>query len=236
MRPVKRGLLCAPFLAAILVYAPGAAEVEITSEPHHHFLFANQTVRVFNVEVGPQEATLMHRHRHDYVFVTLGASEVSNEVEGKSPVRLTLQDGETRFVPGGFAHVARDFASKPFRNVTVEFLQDQKAHSSAAPNWDEDRGLKVFTGGTQHILFVNDGGRASEIELQPGAMIPSQLHRGPYLLVAITALEVRSAAKGVGAMAGRFRSGDAKWLAGGKACALTNTARQTARFVTLEFP
>jgi hypothetical protein len=68
---MKRAFLCAPLLAAILVYPPGAAEVEITHEPHHHFLFANEAVGVFDVEVGPQEATLMHRHRHDYVLVTL---------------------------------------------------------------------------------------------------------------------------------------------------------------------
>jgi hypothetical protein len=233
---MKRAFLCAPLLAAILVYPPRAAEVEIANEPHHHFLFANEAVRVFDVEVGPQEATLMHRHRHDYVFVTLGATEVSNEVEGKSPVRLTLQDGETRFVPGGFAHVARDFASKPFRNVTVEFLQDQKAHSSPPPQWDEDRGLKVFTGGTQHILFVEDGVRASEIELQTGAMIPIHHPPGACLLVAINDLEVRSAVQGVGAMPGRFQSGDAQWLPGGDSQTLTNTGKQIAKFVTLEFP
>jgi hypothetical protein len=32
----------------------------------------------------------MHRHRHDYVFVTLGDAHVSNEVEGKSSVDLKL--------------------------------------------------------------------------------------------------------------------------------------------------
>jgi hypothetical protein len=135
-------LCCAPLLAAIPLYALTPAEVEITNEPHHHFLFENQYVRVFNVEVAPQQATLMHRHRHDYVFVTLGATDVSNQVEGKPPLRLTLHDGDTRFVPGGFAHVARDFAPQPFRNLTIEFLQEEKARTHPAPKWDEERGLK----------------------------------------------------------------------------------------------
>jgi hypothetical protein len=60
------------------------------------------------------------------------------------------------------------------------------------PKWDEERGLRVFAGGTQEILFVKDGVRVSEGELQPGAMMPSHHHNGPHLLVAITDLEVRS--------------------------------------------
>src|SRR2546426_12792609 len=154
-------------LTAVVLSAQSNAtkEVEITAEPSHHLALENEHVRVFKVEVAPHAATLLHRHRHDYVFVTLGASEVSNEVEGKPPVTLKLQDGETRFTPGGFAHIARNLASTPFRNVTIEFLQD-KAASQA--KWDQERGLNVLTGGTQEILFVKDGVRVSEIELQPG--------------------------------------------------------------------
>src|ERR1700740_1682119 len=81
------------------------SEVEITAEPHHHLVLANDQVRVFNVEVPVGSATLMHWHHHDYIYVTLGAVEFSNEVEGKPPVILKLQDGETRFSPGPFAHL-----------------------------------------------------------------------------------------------------------------------------------
>ena len=67
----------------------------------------------------------MHRHRHDYVFVTLGASQVENDVFGKPPATLKLQDGEVHFTPGNFAHVAKNLADAPFRNVTVELLKDE---------------------------------------------------------------------------------------------------------------
>ena len=49
----------------------------------------------------------MHRHRHDHGFITLGACEVENEVAGKPPVTLKLQDGETEFTPGNFTHVTK---------------------------------------------------------------------------------------------------------------------------------
>jgi quercetin dioxygenase-like cupin family protein len=73
--------LLIPFLAA-----PTTIEVQITSEPSHHLVLENEYLRVFKVEVAPHASTLMHRHRHDYVFVTLGDAHVSNEVEGKPPV------------------------------------------------------------------------------------------------------------------------------------------------------
>ena len=222
-------------LAAIALAAQNTSEVEITAESHHHLLLENQQVRVFLAEVAPHDSTLMHRHNHDYVFVALGATEVSNEVAGKPPVTIKMQDGEARFAPGGFAHIARDLASTPFRAVAIEFLQDEAAHKTPPPAWDEDRGLHVFTGGTQHIMFVQDGVRVSEIELQPGATVPSHHHSGPHLVVAVSDLDVRRDVEGQGPMPGHLKYGDVKWLPGGYTHTLTNTGKQEAKFVTLEF-
>ncbi len=230
----SRYLLCAILLFTFL-WAQSIPEVEITNEAHHHLALENEFVRVFQVEVAPQQSTLMHWHRHDYIFVTLGDSDVSNEVKGKSPVELKLKDGETRFSAAPFAHIARDLASTPFRNVTVELLQDEKYRTSP-PKWDEDRGLHVLTGGTQEILFAKDNARVSEVELQPGGVIPSHHHKGPHLLVAITDLDLRSDVEGQRPVPGRFKSGDVKWLAGGYTHTLTNVGTQTAKFVTIEFP
>jgi quercetin dioxygenase-like cupin family protein len=220
-------------LVAAQSTAPG--EVEITSEPAHHLFLENEYVRVFKVEVAPRGQTLMHRHRHDYVFVTLGATEVENDVFGKPPVTLKLQDGEARFSPGNFAHIAKNLSAAPFRNITIELLKDAEAQKTPPPKWDEERGLNVFDGGTQHIMFVKDGARASEIELQPGATLPRHHHSGPHLLVAVTDLEVRSDVEGQGPMPGHFKSGDVKWLPGGYTHTLTNVGKQPAKLVTLEF-
>jgi quercetin dioxygenase-like cupin family protein len=233
---MKRYLIFpALLLAAIALAAQSTSEVDITAEPHHHLLLENHQVRVWLAEVAPHDATLMHRHTHDYVFVSLGETNVQNEVEGKPPVILKMQDGEARFSKGGFAHIASDLASTPFRAIAVELLQDEAAHKTPPPAWDEDRALHVFTGGTQHIMFVQDGVRVSEIELQPGATVPSHHHSGPHLLVAVSDLEVRSDVDGQGPMPGHFKSGDVKWLPGGYTHTLTNTGKQEAKFITLEF-
>jgi len=97
--------------------------VEITAEGFHHLVLKNKKVRVFSVEVPPKASTLMHRHRNDYVFVTLGDSVVRNLRQGEKPADLRLADGDVRFTKGGFAHIARNLADSPFRNVTIEVLK-----------------------------------------------------------------------------------------------------------------
>jgi quercetin dioxygenase-like cupin family protein len=209
-------------------------EVEITAEPSHHLALENRYVRVFQVEVAPHAATLMHRHHHDYMFVTLGASEASNEVEGKSPVSIKLQDGETRFLPGNFAHIARNLADSPFRNVTIEFLQDEKNRNSSA-KWDEDRGLHILHGGTEDILFAKDGARASEVELQSAGVDPQHRPAGPQLLVAVTDLVLRSDFTGKGPSNLEMKSGEVKWFPHGLTRGETNVGKQGAKYVVVEF-
>jgi quercetin dioxygenase-like cupin family protein len=231
---MKRSLV---LLFATLLTAQ--TEVEITAEPHHRFIFENESVRVFNVDVPPHADTLMHWHRHDYVYVTLGESYVSNDVKGKAPVRVKLQDGDTRFLPATFAHIARDLSDQPFRNVTVEFMQDDKLREAAKEGrakWDEDRGLDILHGGTKQILWVNDGVRATEFELQPGAVVPTHHHTGPHLLIAVSDLDIRSDVEGQGPMPGHFHSGDSKWLPAAYSHSITNLGKHPAKFVTLEFP
>jgi len=234
--PVQsRAMKIAAFLLLTALAYAQSNGVEITSEPHHHLALENQYVRVFKVEVAPHEATLMHRHRHDYMFVTLGDTQVENDVEGKQPVTLKLKDGETRYTPGDFAHIAKNLSETPFRNVTIELLQDEQAKKSPA-QWDEERGLHVFNGGTQDILFVKDNARASEVELQPGGVVPPHHHKGPHLLVAVSDLDLRSEIPGRGASPLQMKAGDIKWVPGDFTHSVTNAGKNAAKLVIVEFP
>lgn len=233
---MRNGLaFCLSLLFALALAAQTPSEVEITAEPGHHLALENKYVRVFKVEVAPHAATLMHRHRHDYIYVTLGAAHVENDVAGKPPVTITLQDGETHFLPSGFAHIAKNLSDQPFRNITIELLQDEKAHSSPPPKWDEERGLHILNGGTEDILFVKDGARASELQLQPGGVLPQHHHPGPYLVVAVTDLELRSEVGGKPASNVQLKAGDVVWEKGALTHSLTNAGRQNAKLITIEF-
>jgi hypothetical protein len=84
-------------------------------------------VNVYSVGVPPLDATLLHQHDHPYIGVTLGPADLVNVVTGKPEVRLTLQDGETRYFGEKYSHLVRTDAGLPFWNITVEFLHAQRS-------------------------------------------------------------------------------------------------------------
>ena len=141
----------------------------------------------------------------------------------------------------------RDLSDHPFRNVTIEILEDESLRNSTA-KWDPAKNedpltWTVLPNGTQQILFVKDGASASPISnSSPGGVVPMHHHAGPHLLVAVTDLDIRSDVKSdaadgpQGPMPGHFKSGDSKWLPGNYSHTITNTGTSPAKFVTLEFP
>lgn len=236
---MRRMKYCAVLLAATLTAAQTAApEVEITAEPHHHLALENKSVRVFNVQIDPNTETLMHWHRHDYIAITLGQAEITNMVKGKVPVNVKFQDGDTRFSASSFAHVVRCTGVQPFRNVTIELLEDESLRHMQSP-WDpkqnEDRALNTFQGGTQQIYFVKDAVRVSETELEPGAGAAKPPHMGPQFLVALNDFDLRSGRR-KSSKSEHFRTGEFKWFEASHAGVLANAGTGPARFVMLEFP
>lgn len=239
MKSCRLGLVFVFALAcSLLLLAQTAASsgVDITAEPHHHLVLENQYVRVFNLEVPPHGATQLHRHGPDYISVTLGISQVENDVAGKQPVKLTLQDGETRFVPGGFTHLGKNLSDQPTRYVIIELLQDENTRNSPPPKWDEERGLHILNGGTRDILFVKDGVRVSDLELQPGGVLPKHHHAGPHLIVAVTDLDLRSDIESKAPAQIQLKAGEVAWAKVGATHALTNIGTKNAKLITVEFP
>jgi hypothetical protein len=223
------------FLIATLLAAQALSpEVELNAEPHHHLILENQHVRVYNVEVPPHTDTLMHWHRHDYISINF-AAEIVNAVKDKPPLTIKLEDGETKFSPAPFAHIVRNQTDQPFRNITVEIVDDESLRRST-PHWDEDRAFETFPGGTQQILFVKDAIRASEFELQPGAAVLKHDYTGPHLFVAVSDLDISSNVEGPRPIPITFKSGDCRWIPGGYSQTVTNVGKQSAKFITLEFP
>jgi mannose-6-phosphate isomerase-like protein (cupin superfamily) len=248
--------------AAVLLLAfqlHAQTPVEITAERHHHLVFENQYFRVFDVIV--PSATLMHVHHHDYFFVTIGNADISNQIANwkpPTPIELQFKDGDTRFAPGNFAHTVRNLAKNPFHNITIEYLQDEQARQAPPVQWDEERGVHVLDGGTEEILFVKDGIRVSDIELQPKGVLPGKAQMGAHLLVAVTDLDLlinAAAAASSHAMhmhhfAGNdpsprskapqnsmrvsLKSAEVKWFDSGSSPTLVNAGKSKARFIVLE--
>ena len=99
--------------------------VPIAQEPHHHLVFQNSFVNVYEIEVAPGDATLMHQHYYDNLFVVFGDADLTNSVAGKKPAILELSDLSIDFGREPYAHIIANNGKFPFRNVTVELLQTQ---------------------------------------------------------------------------------------------------------------
>lgn len=208
-------------------------EVDITSEPHHHLILQNEYVRVFNVDVEPRDATLMHRHRYDYAYVVLGPAQISNDVQGRGATPLTVNDGDVKFSDGNFVHSIHDTGATPFRNITVEFLQDAKMRKDPK-KWDESDPMKVQNG-TYQLVLVKDGVRVSRVELQTAGVEAKHRHAGPHLVIALTDLTFRAESPDKSASTIEMKMGDVKWIPGDVTHTVTNVGSGVARAVTMEF-
>jgi hypothetical protein len=99
--------------------------VPITEEPHHRLVLQNDFTHVYVVMVPSLDVTLLHQHDLPYLYVTLGPADLINAVVGKPEVHQVLQDGETHYSPGHFAHTVRTDSGMPFHNITIELVRPQ---------------------------------------------------------------------------------------------------------------
>jgi len=207
--------------------------VEITSEPSHHLVFQNEYVRVFNVTVAPRATTLVHKHNYDYLFVTLGDSDVVSVRPGEKPAALKLKDGEVRFTPGNFAHAAINQSALPFHNITIELLKPFTNVRECMV--DCNQGVVIF-GDTPWgmTLYSSDQWTARVLTLPPSSRLPKHTHSSPHLVVPVSDLnlteETDSASRNI-----KRAAGDISWVPGGATHTLTNNGSKPAQFITLEF-
>lgn len=205
-------------------------------EPHHHLKIENEYVRVYYVEVPPHEDTQLHQHDHDYIYVSLGPADVVNAILNKPEIHLQLKDGETHFTRGGFAHVARNLADTPFRNMTIELLKPQTGAKNecekvvldlATAHCDNDNDFKLrglFTTEQIHITEVSSSiqGNYTEGDSRAGRLLV--MEDGSHLDVEIA-----------GEPAKPLHGGEVVWLDGKAKWKVTTPGGTTTRFLLIQF-
>jgi quercetin dioxygenase-like cupin family protein len=210
--------------------------VEITSEPSHHLVFQNEYVRVFNVTVAPRATTLVHKHNYDYLFVTLGDSDVVSVRPGEKPVALKLKDGEVRYTPGNFAHAAINQSDRPFHNITIELLKPSRNVKTCdsdcthtPPCNTEDKA----TCATVVRRIFSDKWQISMVTL-PGSWHLKDINATPHsLLVPIADLDLTQETN-AGTRMLKLVPGEVAWVASGLTHILKNNSTSPAQFISLE--
>jgi quercetin dioxygenase-like cupin family protein len=228
---MKYSLYVLLLLCAAPIFCADTA-VPLSQEPHHQLVFENQVTRVYDVTVAPHESTLMHRHDNDYVAVILAPAQVQNAVEGKPVTTGRAGVGEVRFTSGPLTHRLTDMGDGPFHNLTIEILNKKPANGSETK---AERGLDVGHGGMRDVVVDNSAVRVQEVQIAAGGMLHKHTHKFPFLVVALSDLELHNRPKGKPAKMVSQKAGEVKWIAAGTTHEVMNASKQEAHFIEVEF-
>jgi len=99
---------------------------DISSEVGTRLLFENERVRVWDLCLEPGEATGMHAHNTDYLYVVIGDGELQRrDADGELGPVKHMADGDVVFrdVAGEDVHEAVNSGKSSWRNIVVELKQ-----------------------------------------------------------------------------------------------------------------
>jgi len=190
-------------VTVILAFMPVPQDaVPVSKEPHHHFKFANEFVRVYDVLVEPGDATLYHTHSSDYVFVNLTNTQLKAQTLGSAPMDLPVQAGQTVFTKAPITHRVTNSDTVPFRNITVEILKTPGTRTGKSP-------LAGLAG--HETVLENDRVRIERLVLEPGQTTGTHTHTLMSLGIAVTAAKVAYQSDDGKEQVAEFKAGDFNW-------------------------
>lgn len=230
-------LLC--LLASTLVAQRARDAVPVEQEPKHKTVLENEFVRVYRVEIPAGESALLHRHSQDYFWIVVRGSDMETTVAGGKPERQPLASGEKGISKAPIVHRVANVGAQPFLTIAIELKRGFNERTIRCGMGERPCSSEVgdLTAPQYAVatLFETDRMKVSEIELDPKAVLPTHEHTAPHMVVALTPLELESAAEDQEPARITQQEADVAWLPAGIKHKLTNVGKQTARFVSIEF-
>lgn len=228
------------FLAVLMFFAVSAwpqqqGTVDVTSEPHHHHVMDNMFVRAYAVTVDPKTTSLMHRHSHNYLSVSLGDAEILNTKEGGQPVTTKLKDGDVRYTAAPLVHMVSDAGDQPFRNITIELMQDttnQKACTQSCEipvTCDKN----VLCASVTKVMSA-DQWSVTRITIPAGGVYPKHTHLANFLVIPLTDGDAKVQVQDAAPAMSHDETGKITWN-NPVIHTITNTGSKPLRVVVLEF-
>ncbi len=241
---MKINLLLSLCLAASLTAAQDAKlapadkygpTVEITAEPSHHLKIDNPYIRAFYIDVAPQKSTMMHHHGYDYMAVAFGHTEIDSITPDGKVKHVVLEDGAVGYTPSGLTHLATNLAATPFRNATIELLQNQ-GHPVCVKNCENDPRAKDWPALTAESKLIGYGDtfRISEATIKPKQTVSTD-EPFPHLVVLLTDMHGQTGGKGGQVVNFDQKAGDMMYHGGHPDHGLTNVGDQDMRLIVVEF-
>jgi quercetin dioxygenase-like cupin family protein len=240
----NRGLVVFLIMLAVLAFGQAAARfVELDQEPHYKQLLNNDAVRVWMVELEPQESTRMHRHPQDYLLIQLQDAETSTTKLTEPPSAPTpkpFNEGEMWYVPRVTHAVKNDSRTTAMRTIEIELRKRGPSGDYIRDRYNDINQPKYFPPPTNPYGNYRETGTFYNVfltrsQLLAGASSEMHEHKAPHLVVALSDLELKDEVEGRGVVTFKLNKGEVRWVEGGFRHKLTNTGRGPAQVVTVEY-
>jgi len=167
-------------LPVLLFPQQAGKPVPVEEEPLHKVEFKNEVVTVMRLVLPPGQTTQYHVHTHDRVAVQLSATSTTQQ-EWKRPESppsaVKAGDFAAMTLKGAsYTHRVHNVGTAPYEVLDIEF-----AERPAAPAPDV----------AATVAAENPSARVYNWVLAPGATTPMHTHMRPYVIVSVTALNLR---------------------------------------------
>jgi hypothetical protein len=218
-------LLCIPSRGQ----EPSAKPVDIADEPHHALVLQNSSVRVFRLNLKPNEVTLPHGHHKFYAYISLRAVEIANEVRGHKPVVSHLEAGELHTSKGGFTVAERNSSTEPVELLIIETVKPD------VEEFKTPMGRFRFHDAAYGPLFEDWEMRGYSMVVAAEGRTERREEKYDRLIIAVSELKLREDVVGQPSSVLEMKPGEIRWLPRGVTHATTNVGTSPATFITLEF-
>lgn len=217
----------AGLLLAVLVSLNGLASaqdapVPVEQEPHHHVVLKNDSVVVMHVNLPAGESTLYHTHSRDRASVALTSTTLAQQEldkpEGK-PGTTHPGDISASTSDGPYTHRLHNLGPAAFEVVDVEFLH--------RPDHPSDTVVAT-------VVAENPSARVYKWTLAPGAVTPMHTHDRPYLILAVTPMQLKMTDPEGRSFSHEIKAGDFHWVDTKVTHTLANAGTTEGELVEIE--
>jgi hypothetical protein len=217
--------------------------IEPQDEPHHSMLFENEYVRVWDFQLGPQKATPSMVYRNDNVEVAISGGEMELTA---APHQAFVGVREVEAGYAKFWYGRRPFQRRneetvrTYRSVMVEIKKPSRQTYNCNPydgnciaDWD---GIPppLERDKTFAQTLDRDTVRMTDVQVLPKEEWKSHLGSYPYLVVAVSDVDLIDTSNRDDALEFKAPSGGVQWAPKSFLGTLKNMSEKTGRFVIIE--
>ena len=201
--------------------------IPLEREPHHSVAFENDRVRVFRLELGPNEVTKTHRHSSFYAYFSLNPVTISNEVTGHAPVITQLERGDLRTSKGGFNVAERN---KSTERADIFVIQPAK---TAGGGFATPIAIRMHDAAIGE-LYTGPSMHAYSVEIASSGRLEEHTEAHDSLVIALTDSNIRENTPGNGSTDWNMKTGEARWVPQGTTHSETNVGSGPAALIVFE--